>query len=112
MVPPANTYGLFERVAHEEAAKLGMDPRTFQELGWAGFKQQKTPSYTSSTPFIGEVNEAIERTHRLTGMPKDEIVRRGFVRNEIPIYGSSGSPAELMRAMREKYEADQENRQR
>jgi hypothetical protein len=35
---------------------------------------------------IDHVNAAIERTHRLTGMPKDEIVRRGIVRAEIPIY--------------------------
>lgn len=32
----------------------------------------------------------IERTHRLTGMPKEEIVRRGIVRGEIPIYGLGG----------------------
>jgi len=36
------------------------------------------------------VDEAIERTHRVTGMPKDEIVRRGLVRGEIPIYGLVG----------------------
>jgi len=36
------------------------------------------------------VNDAIERTHRLTGMPRDEIVRRGIVRDEIPIYGLGG----------------------
>jgi len=42
---------------------------------------------------ISDINEAIERTHRLTGMPKEEIVRRGFVRSEIPIY--SGAPMPL-----------------
>ena len=36
------------------------------------------------------VNDAIERTRRLTGMPRDEIVRRGLVRGEIPIYGLGG----------------------
>jgi hypothetical protein len=35
-------------------------------------------------------NDVIERTHRLTGMPRDEIVRRGLVRKEIPIYGVTG----------------------
>lgn len=29
---------------------------------------------------------AIERTHRLTGMPREDIVRRGLVRGEIPLY--------------------------
>ena len=32
-------------------------------------------------------DDAIERPHRLTGMPADEIVRCGLVRKEIPIYG-------------------------
>ena len=36
---------------------------------------------------ISVVNDAIERTHRLTGMPREEIVRRGIIRKEIPIYG-------------------------
>jgi hypothetical protein len=38
-------------------------------------------------PMISVVNDAIERTHRLTGMPREEIVRRGIIRKEIPIYG-------------------------
>lgn len=36
-------------------------------------------------------DEAIERTHRITGMPKAEIVRRGLVRSEIPLYGVGGA---------------------
>jgi hypothetical protein len=40
---------------------------------------------------ISTVNEAIERTHRITGMPKAEIVRRGLVRGEIPLYGMAGT---------------------
>jgi hypothetical protein len=31
-------------------------------------------------------NDAIERTHRLTGMPRDEIMRRAFIRGDIPLY--------------------------
>jgi len=38
-------------------------------------------------PEAPEAGDAIERTHRLTGMPREEIVRRGIVRGEIPIYG-------------------------
>src|SRR5262249_17918956 len=37
-VPPDNTYGLYHRVVNEEAAKAGVDPVTFQEVGWAGAK--------------------------------------------------------------------------
>jgi hypothetical protein len=40
---------------------------------------------------ISHVNDTIERTHRLTGMPKAEIVRRGLVRGEIPLYGLGGA---------------------
>ena len=43
-----------------------------------------------SEPMISIINEAIERTHRLTGMAKKEIVRRGLVRKEIPLYGLTG----------------------
>ena len=35
-------------------------------------------------------NDAIERTHRITGMPRTEIVRRGLVRGEIPLYAKGG----------------------
>src|SRR5262245_41091324 len=38
---------------------------------------------TEDRPMIQEVNEAIERAHRLTGTPRDQIVR-GFVRGNIP----------------------------
>lgn len=67
-----------------------MAPANFQDVAWAGFKNLKDPRYTSGKPMIEVVNEAIERTHRLTGMPKDEIVRRGLVRGEIPLYGMGG----------------------
>jgi len=40
---------------------------------------------------ISHVNDTIERTHRLTGMPREEIVRRGLVRAEIPLYGLGGA---------------------
>ena len=48
-------------------------------------------------PMISVVNDAIERTHRLTGMPREEIVRRGIIRKEIPIYGlgAAGAPSPL-----------------
>jgi hypothetical protein len=51
----------------------------------------KTKGGFPAKPFISTVNEAIERTHQVTGMPKDEIVRRGLVRSEIPLYGAVGA---------------------
>jgi hypothetical protein len=77
-------YGVNERVMAEEAAKVGVDPRKFQETGWHGYKG------IEGTPMISEVNAAIERTHRLTGMPRSEIVRRGWGLGDIPIYSIPG----------------------
>jgi hypothetical protein len=84
-------YGLHEQVAREEAAKAGVGAREFQGVGWSGFKNLKKPKqYTEGQPMIQTVNESIERTHRLTGMPRDEIVRRGIINGEIPMYGLLG----------------------
>lgn len=89
-MPPPGKYGLYEQVLHDEAAKAGVPPANFQDVAWAGFKNAKDPKYTAGQPMIDVVNEAIERTHRLTGMDRGEIVRRGLVRGEIPIYGAAG----------------------
>jgi len=91
MMPPPGTYGLYEKVLADEAKKVGVHPQNYQDVGWAGFKNMKDPGYTKGQPFIQTVNESIERTHRLTGMPRDEIVRRGIVKGEIPMYGIFGA---------------------
>jgi hypothetical protein len=49
---------------------------------------------------IHHVTEAIEGMHRLTGMPRDEIVRRALIRCEIPIYGTAGLAAGLSEIMK------------
>ena len=36
---------------------------------------------------IDQINRSIETTHRLTGMPIEEIVTRGVIKKEIPMYG-------------------------
>jgi hypothetical protein len=90
-MPPTGKYGLYEKVLGDAAREAGVPPANFQDVAWAGFKNQKEPKYTAGQPMISVVNEAIERTHRLTGMPKDEIVRRALVRGEIPLYSQAGS---------------------
>jgi hypothetical protein len=99
-------YGILERVAREEAVKAGKPAQEFQGVGWAGFKGEgeaaeplggkfQGPKGFGNVkyegPMISHVNDTIERTHRLTGMPKAEIVRRGLVRGEIPLYGLGGA---------------------
>lgn len=88
--PPSGSYGHYEAPIAERAAAAGVDPRFYQEVAWAGAKDAKTKGGYTAQPMIGIVNEAIERTHRITGMPRDEIVRRGLVRSEIPLYGFAG----------------------
>jgi hypothetical protein len=38
-------------------------------------------------------------TAHLTGMSRDEVVRRGVIRGEIPLYGGAGLAAGLSRLM-------------
>ena len=45
-------------------------------------------------PMITVVNEANERTHRLTGMPRRKVVE-GFIKKTIPMLGIAGIAAEL-----------------
>jgi hypothetical protein len=84
-------YGPATRVAREEALKAGVEPRSFQDVAWAGLKKGKTEAggklFDYEGPMINHINRSIETTHRLTGMPRDEIVRRGLIRKEIPMYG-------------------------
>jgi hypothetical protein len=89
--PPTGAYGHYEAPVAERAAAAGVDPRFYQEVAWAGAKDAKTKGGFAAKPMIGIVNEAIERTHRITGMPREEIVRRGLVRSEIPLYGLGAS---------------------
>ncbi len=39
---------------------------------------------------IQHVNEAIERTARITGVSPEEVVRKAIVRAEMPLYVSAG----------------------
>ena len=104
-IPPGDSYGIFEGALAALAKKHGVDPREFQEVAWGGHKAiTKGKNAYEPHPFIQTVNESIERTHRLTGMPKEEIVRRGIVRSEIPLYAIGGAaitPAMLAEALDE-----------
>jgi len=101
--PPTGAYGHYEAPVAERAAAAGVDPRFYQEVAWAGAKDAKTKAGYVAQPMIGIVNQAIERTHRITGMPKDEIVRRGLVRSEIPLYGLAGATTMGALAAQDRY---------
>lgn len=82
--PPGDSYSAIENMTHELAAKNGVMPANFQDVAWAGLKG------TKGKPMIQQINEAIERTRRITGLSPEEIVRRGLVRAEMPLYGGGG----------------------
>ncbi len=106
---PRTGTGPATRILREEAAKAGTDPRAFQDVGWAGLKAIKTEAAAAAAaakrarpgighnsepfqfqyegPMIDQINRSIETTHRLTGMPIEEIVTRGVIKKEIPMYG-------------------------
>ena len=90
-------YGPATRVIREEAKKAGVDPRGFQDVGWAGLKSGKVEAkgkpFDYEGPMIGHINRSIETTSRLTGMSPAEVVRRGLIRKEIPMYGLGGLSA-------------------
>ena len=88
--PAPGAYGHYEQVLQALAEHHGVDPRYFQEVAWAGAKDAKMGGSYVAKPMISHVNDTIERTHRVTGMPRSEIVRRGLVRGEIPLYSKTG----------------------
>src|SRR5262249_37047889 len=82
---PRDQYGLYERSIAQAAKKLGIkNVGNLQDVAWIGFKG------TEGKPMISHVNDAIERTHRLTGMSRSEIVRRALIKGQIPLYGLGG----------------------
>lgn len=87
-MPPTNTYGVFEGALGKLAKELGVAPAEAQDVMWAGIKLPKEPGYTPR-PMISIVNDAIERTSRLTGLDPDEVVE-GMVNAKRPLYAKGG----------------------
>lgn len=82
--PSRGTYGLYGRVIHDEAKRLHLLPRDYGDLVWAGLGPH------ASRPAISEINDIVELTHRLNGLPRDEVVRRGLILGQIPLFGLGG----------------------
>lgn len=79
-VPTPNTYGLAEKPVHRLADKYNTDPRNVQEVIWHGGTGK------TGKPMIQFINEAIERTSKITGLTPKEVVN-GMVKGSIPIFG-------------------------
>ena len=79
LAPFPNTYGLAESVLNDVAASKGIMPVNLQDVAWIGAKG------TSGKPMIQNINEAIERTSRITGLDPEEALRQ-MVMSGIPTY--------------------------
>jgi hypothetical protein len=90
-MPPGNAYGVYEGRIAELAKEAGVAPRDYQDVAWAGAKRLKNPDrYGGSRPMIEEVNQAIERTARVTGLTPKQVLVEGIIKSKIPIYGVGG----------------------
>lgn len=79
--PPGDSYGVMEARVGKIAEENGVPPVEAQDVMWAGLKG------TPGKPMIQHVNEAIERTSRITGLTPDEVLRNNLIRKMGPIYG-------------------------
>lgn len=88
-MPPKGSYGIYEKALGDLAAKYKLDPANFQDVAWAGGKLAKTPKFEPK-PMIQIVNEAIERTARVTGQDPEEVVYEALVKAKRPMYAEGG----------------------
>lgn len=89
MMPPTGSYGVYEKALGDLASRYGVAPAEFQDVAWAGGKLARTPNYMPQ-PMIQTINEAIERTSRVTGLDPDEVVAEGLVGAIRPVYAQGG----------------------
>jgi hypothetical protein len=87
IAPPGMTYGTIEKIAQDIGRKHGDTGADSQAKMWVGLGDEPTK------PMIQVVNEAIERTHRITGKPKADIVRDSLVKGTHPLYQAAGVAA-------------------
>ena len=79
--PPGSSYGVMEQVLADVAEQVGVSPMNFQDVAWAGAKG------IDGKPMIQHVNEAIERTARVTGKSREAVVRDSLINAKSPLYG-------------------------
>lgn len=76
-------YSPAERTVHEVASEYGVAPGNFQDVTWAGLKG------VGGKPMVQHINEAMERTGRLTGQTSESALRR-WIRRNAPVLGLGG----------------------
>jgi hypothetical protein len=95
--PPGDSYGVLESILGDEAAKRGLPGSNFQDVAWLGAKRMKGDADAVSRPMMQHVNEMLERTSRVTGLPVADVLK-GLIRGNMPMYGIGGiTLTDLMR---------------
>lgn len=79
--PPNAHYGLYSEAGRNAARQAGAQPRNYQEVGWVGLDERD-----KGKPMMQHLNESIERTRRVTGLPVEDVVE-GMVKHNRPMYG-------------------------
>ena len=85
--PPGASYGVMENVLGDVGRELGVRPANVQDVAWAGAKG------VAGKPMMQHVNEAIERTSRVTGKSPRDVLRDSIIRAKSPLYGIVGATA-------------------
>jgi hypothetical protein len=88
-LPETSAYGVFERPLHELGDYYNVPAANFQDVAWAGGKWLKEPDYMGQ-PMIGNVNEAIERTARVTGQDPEEVLAQSILGAKRPTFADGG----------------------
>lgn len=78
--PPKGSYGIMENVVQDLAKERGIPAANFQDVAWAGLKG------STGKPMMQHINEAIERTARVTGKKPEDVVRDSLVKRTNPLY--------------------------
>jgi hypothetical protein len=81
-------YAAAEETLRRFLAKTGDPMSEGQSVLWVGTKGAE-----GGKPMIQHINEAIERTSRITGLSPREVVRRYLIRKEGPLYSIGAASA-------------------
>jgi hypothetical protein len=74
-----------ERVLGDVGQEYGVLPGNVQDVAWAGAKG------TQGKPMIQHINEAIERTARVTNKTPREVLVDSIINARSPLYGGAGA---------------------
>jgi len=101
--PPGASYGVMERVLGDVGRELGVSPGNVQDVAWAGAKGAQ------GKPMMQHINEAIERTARVTNKTPREVLVDSIINARSPLYTAAGATIGLS-ALRNIQREDEQSR--